>query len=75
MDKILDFQNFTDGFSVLVDVGKSEPVATVVLSFPNATQVTISGCRRAAHKQNNRVERKIKKDTTQPIRNEYMGTS
>ena len=43
MSKLIDFNSFSGGFEVLVDVDKSEPVATVVLSFPNETQVTISG--------------------------------
>lgn len=43
MSKVIDFDQFKGGFSMLVDVDKSEPVACIVLSFPNATQVTIRG--------------------------------
>lgn len=42
-DNPISFRTFTGGFEVLVDVGKSEPISTIVLSFPNKTQVTISG--------------------------------
>lgn len=41
--KVLDFNTFKDGFEVLVDVGKSTPVASAVLVFPNETTVTIKG--------------------------------
>lgn len=43
MNKVLDFRDFSGGFEVLVDTGKSKPVATALLSFPNETRVTISG--------------------------------
>lgn len=42
-------------------------------SFKRA--ITIAGCRRAAHKQNHRVDAKVKKDTGMPIKNEWIGVS
>jgi RNase H-fold protein (predicted Holliday junction resolvase) len=43
MNKVIDFNQFNGGFELLVDVDESEPVACVVLTFPNSTQVTIKG--------------------------------
>lgn len=43
MDRVLDLDIRSGGFELLVDVGKSEPVACVVLAYPNNTQVTVRG--------------------------------
>ena len=43
MNKILDFDSFSGGFNLLIDTGASEPIACIVLSFPNGTQVTVRG--------------------------------
>jgi hypothetical protein len=37
--------------------------------------ITIAGCRRAAHKKNKRINSKVKKDTTNPIKDEFIGVS
>lgn len=43
MSKVLDFDVSSKGFEVVVDVGKSKPVACVTLLYPNETQVIIRG--------------------------------
>lgn len=41
--KIIDFNINSKGFELLVDVDKSQPVACIVMTYPNETTVTIRG--------------------------------
>lgn len=66
MSKILNFNMQPSGFELLVDVGKSQPVSCVALTYPDETTVTVRGNEEVVKQIVERLDHQIIEYTSSP---------